>query len=64
MGVQIGDNNRIKNSVIADGDISAGRKRWAERHPIIVGVLISFGVGFLLLFNFWERIVLIIEGWL
>ena len=44
MGIIIGNNNKIKNSIISDGDSPEVRKNWVERHPIIINVLISFGV--------------------
>ncbi len=62
MGIIIGNNNKIKNSIISDGDSSEARKNWVERHPIIINVLISFGVGFLLLFSFWNDIIVFLEG--
>ena len=62
MGITIGDNNKINNSVITTGECAKSKKNWAERHPIIVSVLASFGVGFLLLFSFWKDIITFLEG--
>lgn len=62
MGIKIGNNNKIKNSVITEDGCYDIRKNWAERHPIITSILVSFGVGFLLLFSFWNDIITIFEG--
>ncbi len=62
MGITIGDNNKINNSVITNGDCTETKKNWGERHPVIVSVLASFGVGFLLLFSFWKDIITFLEG--
>ncbi len=61
----IGNNNKIKNSTIvgttnkSDNPKSNG---FFEKHPVVCSVLISFGVGFVLLFSFWNRIITFIEG--
>lgn len=63
MGIQIGDNNKIKNSIIAeDGEVSKGiqKKGFAERHPILIGLAISLMAGFILMFSFWKDII----GWI
>ena len=64
MSIQIGDKNRIQNSVIAEHYNETERKnpvhqkkRLIERHPYIVSLLISLFAGFILLFPFWSRIV-------
>ena len=63
MSIHIGDKNRIKNSVIAESaNGKSAPKSWSERHPILVSVLVSLGVGFLLLFHFWDKLVTLIEG--
>lgn len=62
MGINIGDNNRIKNSIIADGECSENKKNWAERHPVIMSIIVSFVVGFILLFSFWDDLVEYLEG--
>ena len=66
MGINIGNGNKIKNSNIAEkieGDLSGGKRKFYEKHPWISGLVISFVVGFLLLFHFWENVINWIEGW-
>ncbi|MCC8066942.1 MAG: hypothetical protein LIO80_11400 [Lachnospiraceae bacterium] len=68
MSVNIGDGNKIKNSTIAEkvdnsGTETNSRKRFYDKHPVICGLIISFVVGFVLLFSFWENIITWIEGW-
>lgn len=65
----IGSNNKITNSSIAvnierDGtnEKNGRRKSFAEKHPVLISVLVSFVVGFILLFSFWKQIVTWIEG--
>lgn len=60
MSIHIGDNNIIKNSTF--NEIERKKKNWAERHPVIISIICSFLVGFILLFNFWQEIVLWLEG--
>lgn len=66
--VQIGDHNKIKNSNIAgrmqsqpDNNTSA-KKKFSERHPILLSVIVGLVTGFILLFSFWQDIVNWIEG--
>ncbi|GIO57984.1 hypothetical protein [Paenibacillus cineris] len=67
--VKIGNNNKIKNSSIGNHYESNGkpsnsenRKSFAEKHPILIGVIISMVTGFVLLFSFWDHLVDWIEG--
>lgn len=66
MSVNIGDNNKIKNSNIAEKievkDIPTTKKSFYEKHPVICGFLISLVAGIILLFSFWDNIVSLIEG--
>ena len=67
MAIHIGNNNTIKNSVIADkSQINQEKKTWTQRHPIIAGIIISVMagvlVGVILLFSFWKDIVVYIES--
>ena len=63
--ITIGSNNKIKNSTIAGimntngADTSKG---FYEKHPVFCSVLISFLVGLILLFSFWDRLISFIEG--
>ena len=62
MGITIGDSNFISNSNINDEKMQPQKKNWVERHPVIISALISFVVGFLLLFSFWEDLITYLEG--
>lgn len=65
INITIGDNNTIKNSIIAGKVNTNGanqKKNFYERHPLICGLLISLFAGFILLFSFWNQIVQLIEG--
>lgn len=66
MPINIGNNNKIKNSNIAENlevkDDTYKKKSFYEKHPVIVGFLISLLAGIVLLFSFWGKIVSLIEG--
>ena len=67
MGINIGNGNKIKNSTIAekiDGKYSSEKKTCYDKHPWISDLTISFVIGFVLLFPFWNDIIKWIEGWL
>ena len=66
--VRIGDHNKIKNSNIAgrmqsqpDNNTST-KRNFAERHPILISVIVGLATGFILLFSFWQDVVNWIEG--
>ena len=64
MGIQIGDNNNIKNSIVTEGgniDKNVHKKGFVERHPILIGLAISLVTGFILMFSFWKNIISWIE---
>lgn len=67
MGVNIGNNNKIKNSNIADNieldSTEAPKQSFYDKHPVICGFLISLAAGMVLLFSFWTNIITWIEGW-
>ena len=63
MGIFIGENNKIKNSTIAERiDNEIPKKNFIERHSLIVSIITSFVVGFVLMFSFWDEIILWMEG--
>ena len=64
MGIKIGDNNEVNNTIISDNsDIDCEKKKnFIEKHPIIISFIISLITGFFLLFSFWGKIVEWIEG--
>lgn len=64
MKIKIGNNNKINNSVIGshNSQRQSTKKSFAERHPILISVIITFLFGFLFLFSFWDSIVEYIEN--
>lgn len=66
MSVQIGDNNKINNSTIAEkietNHEELEKKTFFEKHPVLCGFLISLAAGVVLLFSFWGRIISFLEG--
>ncbi len=61
--INIGDNNKIKNSQIAHHiNKNADEKNFAEKHPIIISFITRLITGIILLFSFWEKIINWIEG--
>lgn len=66
--VRIGDHNKIKKSIIAGrmqsqpNDNTSTKKKFSERHPILLSIIVGLATGFLLLFSFWQDIVNWIEG--
>lgn len=69
MGINIGNNNTIKNSNIVEtvngtsSPNSNNVKSFYERHPVICSFLISLIAGVVVLFSFWNNIIKWIEGW-
>ena len=66
--VRIGDRNKINKSNIAgrvqnqpDSNTSV-KKKFSEKHPILLSIVIGLATGFVLLFSFWKDIVSWIEG--
>ncbi|NBI69973.1 hypothetical protein D3Z50_02590 [Clostridiaceae bacterium] len=63
MGIFMGENNKIKNSTIAERiNNEIPKKNFIERHSLIVSIITSFVVGFVLMFSFWDEIILWMEG--
>lgn len=65
MSIEIGNNNKIKNSIIAEKmskNSEEKKKTFYDRHPAICGFIISLAAGIVLLFSFWEQIIGFIEG--
>lgn len=66
--VNIGDRNKIKNSNIAGRmgnqpeEKVSSKKKFSEKHPVLLSVIIGLITGFILLFSFWQNIVDWIEG--
>lgn len=64
MGINIGNNNKINNSIISEESRMKNEKKKNifEKHPLIFSFLISLFAGFILLFSFWGKIVEWIEN--
>lgn len=72
MAINIDSNNKIQNTIIAEDSVivqnskdvlpeKPQKRSIVDKHPIVCSLIISFIVGFLLLFSFWREIVLWIE---
>ena len=64
MKIRIGDNNKIKNSKIGiytNSKDNSG-KSLMTKHPLFTSTIISFIVGFILLFSFWDKLVHWVEN--
>jgi|GEM_PF-6796967 len=62
--IKIGNKNKINNSIIGSQNLhgeSIKKKSFTDRHPILISVTITFLLGFLFLFSFWDSIVKYIE---
>lgn len=65
MGIQIGDNNKIKDSLISDNSNIQNTKEkenWVARHPLITTIIATIISSVILMFSFWEQIVKFIES--
>ncbi len=65
MSITIGDNNNIKDSIIAENcpeKVISDKKNYFQKHPIVCGIFIAVISGFILTFSFWEKIRIFFEG--
>ena len=65
MSIKIGNNNKIKNSIITEKTSVTGEgpnQNFTQKHPVIIGIFIAVIAGFILKFSFWEKIKSFIEG--
>ncbi len=65
--VTIGNGNTIKNSNISAVNESnesskQNKKRFSDKHPILISTIIGLITGLVLMFSFWQKIVDWIEG--
>lgn len=60
--IKIGDNNNIVSSNFGDNIKKDEKRGFYIKHPVISAVMISIIVGVLLMFNFWDKIILFIES--
>ena len=74
MGIQIGDNNKIKNVTISENceitemshklgsEEPNVEKRLNDKHPILAAIFVAVIAGVILMFRFWENLVSFIQG--
>jgi hypothetical protein len=65
MGIKIGNGNRMKNTIIAEhieGETPTPKRKIYNQHPWLFTIVVSFVVGLVLLFSFWQDIISWIEG--
>ncbi len=65
--ITIGDGNTIKNSSISVGNeknesSKQSKKKFTDKHPILISTVIGLITGLVLMFSFWQKIVDWIEG--
>ena len=66
--IRIGDNNNISNTNIVGGtgnkqeNNTSSKKKFSEKHPILISVIVGLITGVVLLLSFWQDIVNWIEG--
>jgi hypothetical protein len=70
MAIKIGNNNKIKNSNIVQGndiDVNLNSKdttkmSFSNRHPIIMGIITSIISSIILMIPFWDKVSDFIKG--
>lgn len=64
MSINIGNDNRIKKSVIAENSKISEKKenkKWYEKHPIFIAVVAAVIAGVILKFSMWDKMIQVIE---
>ncbi len=64
MSINIGNNNRIKKSVIAENikiPEKKENKKWYEKHPILIAVVAAVIAGIVLKFSMWDKMIQFFE---
>lgn len=61
-GNAIGDNAKVKIAKPAEEKKVETKNSWFNKHPFFTGMVLSFIVGFILLFSFWKDVIDLIEG--
>lgn len=60
--INIGSNNKISNSQITHNmSNKSDNKNFAEKHPVLIGIITGIIAGFILLFSFWKDVIAWIE---
>lgn len=64
VSINIGNDNRIKKSVIAENSKISEKKenkKWYEKHPIFIAVVAAVIAGVILKFSMWDKMIQVIE---
>lgn len=65
MSIKIGNNNKIKKSVIAVNSKipeKQTKRKWYENHPVIIAVVAAVIAGVILKFAIWDELIQVIEN--
>lgn len=60
MSIKIGDNNRIKNTTIAENSSlqnASEKSNWMQKHPIISGLVVAIIAGAVMMLKFWGPVI-------
>lgn len=61
MSIKIGNNNKIKKSTIIDNSNSTiksedtSKESFANRHPVLIGIVCSIIASVIMMFSFWDK---------
>lgn len=62
MNIKIGNNNKIKNTTIAENIEGAKDKGWVNRHPLLTAIITAVIGAVIMMFSFWKEIIEAIES--
>lgn len=66
MAIKIGNNNKIKKSNIIDnsngGNNGNNKDSFANRHPIITGILCSIIASIIMMLAFWDKVSMCVKN--
>lgn len=66
MAIKIGNNNKIKKSNIIDnsngGNNGNSKDSFANRHPIITGILCSIIASIIMMLAFWDKVSMCVKN--
>lgn len=64
MSINIGNNNKIKKTIIAENSKNIdkkSKKSWYEKHPVIISIFVAVVAGVILKFTMWDELVKMIQ---
>lgn len=61
MSINIGNDNKIKKSVITENSKMPENKKWYEKHPIFIATAAAVIAGIILRLSMWDRMIQVIE---